>query len=86
MSDLISRSTLLDFLDSVPFLVERPIFKFLVENWVEQQPTAYDVDEVVEKLDKASDYYECNEQGREHVQMVDLTEAIEIVRGGVING
>lgn len=52
---------------------------------VEEQPTAYDVDKVVKELDKASDYYECEEQGREHVQMVDLTDAIEIVRGGVIN-
>ena len=45
-------------------------------------PTAYDVNKVVERLDKASDYYECEEQGREHVQMVDLVDAIEIVRTG----
>ena len=42
---------------------------------------AFDKDKVIEQLDKASDYYECNEQGRERVQMVDLTKAIEIVRG-----
>lgn len=52
---------------------------------IDKQPTAYDVDKVVEQLDKASDYYECEEQGREHVQMVDLTEAIEIVRAGGID-
>lgn len=46
------------------------------------EPTAYDIDKVVEELDKSSDYYECEEQGREHVQMVDLTEAIEIVKQG----
>ena len=45
-----------------------------------------DVEKVVEQLDKASDYYECEEQGREHVQMVDLSEAIEIVKGGGGNG
>ena len=45
-------------------------------------PTAYDVDKVVEQLDKASDHYECEEQGREDVYMVDLEEAIEIVKGG----
>lgn len=44
-----------------------------------------DVEKVVEQLDKASDYYECEEQGREHVQMVDLSEAIEIVKGGGVN-
>lgn len=48
------------------------------------EPIAYDVDKVVEQLDRASDYYECDEQGREHVQMINLTEAIEIVkRGGI---
>lgn len=48
---------------------------------IDKQPTAYDIDKVVEWLDKASDYYECDEQGRERVQMIDLTDAIEIVRG-----
>ncbi len=52
---------------------------------LEKMPTAYDVDKVVEQMDKASDYYECEEQGREHVQMVDLTEAIEIVKAGGVN-
>ena len=49
---------------------------------VDEQPTAYDVDKVMEQLDKASDYYEFDEQGKEHVQMVDLVQAIEIVKGG----
>ena len=49
---------------------------------INAQPTAYSVDKVVEELDKSSDYYECEEQGREHVQMVDLTDAIEIVKQG----
>lgn len=48
---------------------------------IDKQPTAYDIDKVVERLDKASDYYECDEQGRECVRMIDLTEAVEIVRG-----
>ena len=58
----------------------------IVKAWLNNQPTAYDMDKVVEQLDKASDYYECEEQGREHVQMVDLSEAIEIVKGGGVNG
>lgn len=48
------------------------------EAWNTRKP----IDDMVEQLDKASDYYECDEQGREHVQMVDLSEAIDIVRGG----
>lgn len=48
---------------------------------IDKQPTAYDIDKVVKRLDKASDYYECDEQGKERVQMIDLTDAIEIVRG-----
>ena len=48
-------------------------------------PTAYDVDAVVEQLDKASDYYEFDEQGMEHVQMLRLVDAIEIVKGGGID-
>lgn len=48
---------------------------------IDKQPTTYDLDKIVERLDKASDCYECTEQGRECVRMIDLTDAIEIVRG-----
>ena len=51
---------------------------------IDEQPTAFDVDKVVKQLDKASDYYEFDEQGKEHVQMINLTEAIEIVKSGGI--
>ena len=47
---------------------------------IDEQPTVFDVDKVVKQLDKASDYYEFDEQGKEHVQMINLTEAIEIVK------
>ena len=53
---------------------------------IDEQPTAFDVDKVVEQLDKASDYYEFDEQGKEHVQMINLTEAIEIVKDGGVDG
>ena len=49
-------------------------------------PTAYDTDKVAEQLDKASDYYEFDEQGMEHVQMLRLVDAIEIVKGGGVDG
>lgn len=51
---------------------------------IDEQPTAFDVDKVVKQLDKASDYYEFDEQGKENVQMINLTEAIEIVKEGGI--
>lgn len=41
---------------------------------------------VTEELDKASDYYEFDEQGMEHVQMLRLVDAIEIVKGGGVDG
>ena len=44
--------------------------------------TRKSIDDMVKQLEKASDYYECDEQGREYVQMVDLSKSIEIVRGG----
>lgn len=49
---------------------------------IDEQPTAFDVNKVVKQLDKASDYYEFDEQGKENVQMINLTKAIEIVEGG----
>ena len=52
---------------------------------IDEQPTAFDVGKVVKQLDKASDYYEFDEQGKEHVQMINLTEALEIVKGVELN-
>lgn len=49
---------------------------------IEEAPTAYDVDAVCEKMDKASDYYETEEQGKERVRMLNLTDAVEIVKNG----
>ena len=53
-----------------------------VINMLNHAPTAFDVDKVVEQLDKVSDYYEFDEQGKVLVQMIILTQAIEIVKGG----
>lgn len=49
---------------------------------VYEQPTAYSVEKVVEQLENIADHYECEEQGREDVYMVDLEPAIDIVMGG----
>ncbi len=56
-----------------------------VASVIDAQPTAYDPDKVVEQLDKVSDYYEFDEQGMEHVQMLRLVDAIEIVKGGGVD-
>lgn len=37
-------------------------------------------EKIIESLDKSSDHYECEEQGREDVYMVDLEKAIEVVK------
>lgn len=58
------------------------LFTNLAITTVQEQPTSFDVDKVVKQLDKASDYYEFDEQGKEHVQMINLTEALDIVKGG----
>ena len=52
---------------------------------IDSQPTAFDVGKVVKQLDKASDSYEFDEPGQEHVQMINLTEALEIVKGVELN-
>lgn len=56
-----------------------------VKDVINNMPIAYDPDKVVEQLDKASDYYEFDEQGMEHVQMLRLVDAIEIVKGGGVD-
>lgn len=91
MSDLISRSELYDELgNKLTWLMAYGDDVYLdvgsdIKDVIDNMPTAYDIDKVVEELDKSSDYYECEEQGREHVQMVDLTEAIEIVKQGGVS-
>ena len=49
---------------------------------IEEQPTAYDVDKVIYNLDKISDHWECDKQGREHAQMVAFEPAVDIVKAG----
>lgn len=86
MSDLISRSELIKHFEAVQSQEDAIGLDFVaIIDEIKAQPTAYDIDKVVYELDKSSNYYECEEQGREHVQMVDLTEAIEIVKQGCVS-
>lgn len=66
--------------------ISRVVYKALTDcvEIVDKQPTVFDLDKVVKQLDKASDYYELDEQGKEHVQMINFIETLEIVKGGGI--
>lgn len=55
-----------------------------LRKYLDIHPTTYVVDKVAYQLDKASDRYECEEQGRELVQLIDLSEALKIVKSGGI--
>lgn len=93
-NDLISRRALREEISSLRVYItglryEKEVLpKFMKEyikavlKCIDEAPVAYDPDAICKNLDKASDYYETNEQGKEHVQMVSLIDAIEIVRNG----
>lgn len=38
------------------------------------------LEKILEEIDKKADYYETNEQGREHIRMADMVEIEEIIR------
>lgn len=78
MSRLIDADKLIeDVLNSMPTGSARGVFRAFIE----EQPTAFDVDKVVEALEKES-YYTDIETDRE---VVNLNEAIEIVKAGGID-
>lgn len=77
MSDLISRSAVIDIIHRYSCNTAR------IEENVLDLPTAYDVDKVVEELEKLpnreADYYYANSN-----DVIDREDAIDIVkRGGV---
>ena len=38
------------------------------------------LEQILQEIDKKADYYESNEQGREHIRMVDMVEVEDIIR------
>lgn len=91
--DLISRSALLEKLeelieyDTFDIYKEEPLINIsweTLEDIISNQPIAYDVDRVVEELDKEK-VFMIDEYTEEHEAVVFLDEAIEIVRGGGVN-
>ena len=78
MSRLIDADKLIeDVLNSMPTGSARGVFRAFVD----EQPTAFDVEKVVEQLEKES-YYTDIETDRE---VVNLNEAIEIIKAGGID-
>lgn len=59
-------------------------------NLIKRQPTAYDVDVVVKQLQKNADknrgFYKANLNDNAQGQMIAYLHAIEIVKGGGVNG
>lgn len=43
------------------------------------------LEKILEEIDKKADYYESDEQGREHIRMVDMVEVEEIIRSHMNN-
>lgn len=88
MSRLIDADKLIeDVLNSMPTGSSRGVFRAFIE----EQPTAFDVEKVVEQLEKShfhtdatfdDDGY-CNDDSEE---VVNLNEAIEIIKRGGIDG
>lgn len=44
------------------------------------------LEKILEEIDKKADYYETDEQGREHVRMVDMVDVEEIIRSHMDDG
>lgn len=86
--DLISRKSLLNDLDSViaqyNWKDDGVIMDILtcVREMVCDQPTAYDIDNVVEQLEKVSFVDVDEEYADDGQRMLFLYDAIEIVKGG----
>lgn len=91
MSDLISRSELLEEIKSLSIVLNgKQIFsddaKDTILRIINEQPTSYDIDEVVEKLEierkTANNTYNSFNMGVDLGRVFGLEKAIEIVKQG----
>ena len=91
MSDLISRSELLKEIEKYKFgaisnNAEREYVKTTILNFIECQPTAYDIDKVVEELEierkTANNTYNSFNMDVDLGRVFGLEKAIEIVKAG----
>lgn len=82
-NDLISRSALMNHLRENVFVDVTPA----LEQAVKDEPTAYDVDKVVEQLEGAT-FLTTNDDGETNylsMSVVDAKEAMKIVKAGEVN-
>ena len=80
MSDLISRSTAMkNYCNALCPKLQKGEYcnNCIVKAWLNNQPTAYDVDKVVEQLKKESYQEFCDSE-----RIVIMADAIEIVKAG----
>ena len=83
MSDLISRSTAMEnYCNALCPKLQKGEYcnNCIVKAWLNNQPAAYDTDKVVEQMEKESYQEWCDSP-----KIVELKDAIEIVKGGGVN-
>ena len=83
-NDLISRSTLMSHIESERRQWGEDYDAEQILGDIEDFPTAYDVDKVVEQLEAYSNADEAERLGT--MPVVELTDAITIVKGGGADG
>ena len=92
MSDLISRSKVIDILEKEKSLrcgYDADIAIFSIEKGVRELPTAYSVAKVVEELEKIRAKKTCNKEKcdtKEICRICVVDDAIEIVKQGGVSG
>lgn len=84
MSDLISRSAVIDVLKETGIIQDNDL-GHLVVGEIERIPTAYDVDKVVKQLKDYSMWKEFMIYELTHREREIIARAIEIVKGGGVN-
>lgn len=93
MSRLVDADKLIEDIEKI---ARTDMMKVLVENWINKQPTAYDVDKVVEQLESLKKIAEIMrnidiehnayiEEAYERGRIYVLNEALEIVKAGGID-
>ena len=84
MNDLISRQALMD--DIKRYVAGTPLQE-MFETIVDKQPTAYDVDKVVDRLEKLKSIRSMKDYTSTGIihDYVDIKEVIEIVKGGGVD-
>ena len=93
MSDLISRSQLLKEIEKYKFGaisndIEREYIKSTILNFINFQPTAYDIGKVVEELKRIRAKKTCNKEkcdAKEICRICVVDDAIEIVKQGGVS-